>query len=146
MKEHSVKSSIRISSLALLALAVACGAGSEQADPGTTAAAVTTTSTVPIGMLLGGGMFDNGVTQGMTDYAATGVSELRNGLGVQWVRIEAGWSNHDTWATVAKTIELAHRSGVKVILVRSTGDNPCLNDQDPNAINAFIDGYLSDLT
>ncbi|HEX8685457.1 MAG TPA: hypothetical protein VF654_03120 [Pyrinomonadaceae bacterium] len=84
-----------------------------------------------------GGIYQTG-NQPLSQFAGPVLYELSNGLGAKWIRMELNWAGQNNADVVAKTTELAHKIGMRVIVVYKSPDRPTINDSDGAAVQNYI--------
>lgn len=145
------KGSLRLLTLSL-ALALGCltlpRRGSETLGTAASAASPAPAPFLLTGDRLGlmtGGIYQTG-NQPLSQFAGPVLYELSNGLGVKWIRMELNWGGQNNADVVAKTTEMAHKIGMRVIVVYKSPDRPTVNDGDGAAVqNNIINPYINNL-
>jgi hypothetical protein len=90
-----------------------------------------------------GGIYQTG-NQPLNQFAGPVLYELGNGIGTKWIRLELNWNGQNNADTVAKTTEMAHKIGMRVIVLYSSPERPYVDDSNGTAVqNNIINPYIA---
>lgn len=93
--------------------------------------------------IMTGGIYQTGI-QPLSQFAGPVLYDIGNRIGAKWIRLEMGWSNQNNADVIAKTTEMAHKLGMRVIVLYTSPDRSGVDDNNGTAVqNNIINPYIN---